>query len=160
MSVWVEIPCLTSCTSAVGVTLHVSVWVEICTDVNHLYVGKSRSTWACELKLRYRLSDHLTPGHAPRERVSWNEIWDTDTISSIGHAPRERVSWNKKHKDMIKVIAVTLHVSVWVEMSMTMKSGALYCVTLHVSVWVEIKQYLCCLSSLRSRSTWACELKC
>ena len=33
-----------------------------------------------------------------------------------GHAPRERVSWNENVVDMGKQILVTLHVSVWVEM--------------------------------------------
>ena len=34
-------------------------------------------------------------GHAPRERVSWNENVCTDFQICCGHAPRERVSWNK-----------------------------------------------------------------
>ena len=54
------------------------------------------------------------------------------------HAPRERVSWNDYEEYTDKLEEVTLHVSVWVEMSMV--SGKLFHVnvTLHVSVWVEI----------------------
>ena len=98
----------------------------------------SRSTWACELKLR---EIHLNPNfarHAPRERVSWNnkEIditylihchaprervsWnDSKTIAVCcfdGHAPRERVSWNSGLMGAVSPLHVTLHVSVWVEM--------------------------------------------
>ena len=41
---------LSECLNA-GVTLHVSVWVEIFRNVFHLAMIMSRSTWACELKL-------------------------------------------------------------------------------------------------------------
>ena len=77
----------------------------------------SRSTWACELKsvktiyVRYntKVTLHVSvwvemtdeepteeepTGHAPRERVSWNENVCTDFQICCGHAPRERVSWN------------------------------------------------------------------
>ena len=76
-------------------------------------------------------------GHAPRERVSWN-CYDTEKISNAtmsrstwacelkfpvwpllseysSHAPRERVSWNCKFAILSWYLAVTLHVSVWVE---------------------------------------------
>ena len=55
------------------------------------------------------------------------------------HAPRERVSWNPPRKIRLRLSEVTLHVSVWVEMLAT---------TFPFS------------STLKSRSTWACELKC
>ena len=55
---------------------------------------------------------------------------------------------------------VTLHVSVWVEISNIRAWPPARLVTLHVSVWVEIGRLS--HSALRlsgSRSTWACELK-
>ena len=82
--------------------------------------GSSRSTWACELKS----SKSHTPngfsavtlhvsvwveifwthffhpfqsGHAPRERVSWNALVQTQGYLKFCHAPRERVSWNKTY---------------------------------------------------------------
>ena len=78
----------------------------------------SRSTWACELKL-------LLPA-----------------VSNIAHshAPRERVSWNTPHKFRHTFASVTLHVSVWVEITWFCLYSLFALVTLHVSVWVEIKQ--------------------
>ena len=75
------------------------------------------------------------------------------------HAPRERVSWNIFYFKWCINLAVTLHVSVWVEIEIQARTCPYVLVTLHVSVWVEI-----CLSEVRitlslSRSTWACELK-
>ena len=115
VSVWVEIKPISEPIATPMVTLHVSVWVEI-----HMYVTifryfGSRSTWACELK-----SAKVSKG-----------------ITAAGHAPRERVSWNN------------LHFCEW----------HLHFVTLHVSVWVEIKLSLDYLKTIQSRSTWACELK-
>ena len=55
---------------------------------------------------------------------------------------------------------VTLHVSVWVEITVfhTFQRGI--GVTLHVSVWVEIELVSKVIEHFsRSRSTWACELK-
>ena len=77
------------------VTLHVSVWVEMQNGLQASRIKKSRSTWACELKLFLSMRfSWYSRCHAPRERVSWNfrryNIWQ-DTSS---HAPRERVSWN------------------------------------------------------------------
>ena len=98
----------------------------------------SRSTWACELKLTVPISGNVYgQSHAPRERVSWNpRVWRRYSSGS-GHAPRERVSWNN-------CILGDFCASV---------------VTLHVSVWVEIALYALGAGRLRSRSTWACELK-
>ena len=78
--------------------------------------NSSRSTWACELKFH-----HLDPCNSCRR-----------------HAPRERVSWNANFYNSIGVNAVTLHVSVWVEMWRTATLFKNLLVTLHVSVWVEI----------------------
>ena len=120
----------------------------------------SRSTWACELKL-------LLPA-----------------VSNIAHshAPRERVSWNTPHKFRHTFASVTLHVSVWVEITWFCLYSLFALVTLHVSVWVEMMilsvwakcsqghaprervswNKADCYSKCRprkSRSTWACELK-
>ena len=75
------------------VTLHVSVWVEIPFGVLNLHHKKSRSTWACELKCFSYFYLSALPGHAPRERVSWNAVVSVILINPF----------------------VTLHVSVWVE---------------------------------------------
>ena len=94
-----------------------SVWVEITVLEACEVFPKSRSTWACELKL-------------PIKTVL--------CIPSPSHAPRERVSWNSKELYRAQSDFVTLHVSVWVEMSSSRSVSRL----------------------ARSRSTWACELKC
>ena len=166
------------------VTLHVSVWVEI--QILHRVRQRdnaSRSTWACELK------------------CLWVEIRRT---WFPGHAPRERVSWNPFQTCQHSVECVTLHVSVWVEIWNERHRGTGRGVTLHVSVWVEILCVTCAVEFMshaprervswnrkiwsqsfkalchaprervswndhmeeladilsESRSTWACELKC
>ena len=142
--------------------------------------------------------------HAPRERVSWNEnvvdmgkqilesrsTWACELklfISSIHfllycHAPRERVSWNPCVCNYSLILQVTLHVSVWVEISSLTPAvwvfqrsrstwacelkckintcNIFHYVTLHVSVWVEIVNKPQPYLQILSRSTWACELKC
>ena len=142
-----------------NVTLHVSVWVEIYVLSEKSDWNKSRSTWACELKLMVDMSKGYVWCHAPRERVSWNShVWNSfkDSIchaprervswnlyieknhgNSVGHAPRERVSWNDVVYLAFKSVRVTLHVSVWVEINFRQRK---------MIVWA-------------SRSTWACELK-
>ena len=80
----------------------------------------------------------LQMGHAPRERVSWNTIlWELSAKIKC-HAPRERVSWNIQRRSLPFDISVTLHVSVWVE--------------------IELADQVA-ICDVRSRSTWACELK-
>ena len=122
------------------VTLHVSVWVEMKIFSIIQQKKASRSTWACELKFvtisrtnvwaghapRERVSwnndgeevkARFVKGHAPRERVSWNDTVGLKRGDNNGHAPRERVSWNAWYVMQIQEWQVTLHVSVWVEMN-------------------------------------------
>ena len=149
--------------------------------VRPLISTPSRSTWACELKWQRKSLQRKNLRHAPRERVSWNTHINNVFKIFRCHAPRERVSWNDTSITAGKTTFVTLHVSVWVEISVLWFSQWLYAVTLHVSVWVEIKvkkwkevNYNVTLHvsvwvemenstnkrRIRmSRSTWACELK-
>ena len=79
-----------------AVTLHVSVWVEIAVLIE---------------------IEPLLACHAPRERVSWNAELIHKIRKHFSHAPRERVSWNHYRNKCIHLTKVTLHVSVWVEMT-------------------------------------------
>ena len=97
------------------VTLHVSVWVEICAYFQSEISAWSRSTWACELKF---FCNYLA-------------------VPIVCHAPRERVSWNHQTIEPYNEPIVTLHVSVWVEMTNCPNRSR----------------------NSPSRSTWACELK-
>ena len=137
VSVWVEMKLFTVFTSAEMVTLHVSVWVEIWPLPQRLLIG----------------------GHAPRERVSWNYLYAPVNCKVLGHAPRERVSWNFQFDLCCQNIPVTLHVSVWVEISKVCLDHMEELVTLHVSVWVEMQNCYALPLVFPSRSTWACELK-
>ena len=123
----------------VSVTLHVSVWVEIMPETKGVTIMPSRSTWACELKSdlksphRGLISSRSTWAcelkckrlgacaacrrHAPRERVSWNSLYSRNYLIHNRHAPRERVSWNSFQKMVKSNVEVTLHVSVWVEIT-------------------------------------------
>ena len=159
VSVWVEMPFITSYKTGVYVTLHVSVWVEIFQIMYALLHRRSRSTWACELKLercwetetelqsrstwacelKYRLWGNVRMWAESRStwacelklaRQPYSHIW-------LSHAPRERVSWNAD----------------------CLQSSNEYVVTLHVSVWVEMLMIISIALSELSRSTWACELK-
>ena len=76
--------------------------------------------------------------HAPRERVSWNILEEKEKNSSAG----SRSTWACELKSAI--LFITILVSN---------------VTLHVSVWVEITFIFQMRVNLASRSTWACELK-
>ena len=127
------------------------------------------------------LATNLNARHAPRERVSWNLSCSWDPWYQRRHAPRERVSWNDRGRAYRGRTYVTLHVSVWVEIPISITFSRFSVVTLHVSVWVEIKvkkwkevNYNVTLHvsvwvemenstnkrRIRmSRSTWACELK-
>ena len=89
--------------------------------------------------------------------LKWKRCWYGQ--ADFGHAPRERVSWNFQFVLYCLSILVTLHVSVWVEIA-SLKD---------LSIWVKSRStWACelkwCISTfykfrLMSRSTWACELK-
>ena len=100
------------------VTLHVSVWVEMtmmlqCWKPLKRHAPRERVSWN---ELLFDTVQEAA-GHAPRERVSWNHMWPCCHRILIGHAPRERVSWNCKILNLLLTNVVTLHVSVWVEMT-------------------------------------------
>ena len=121
------------------VTLHVSVWVEIFLALSIPSSQKSRSTWACELKCFLVISTSCKT----TSRSTW--ACELKCIVLV---------------EIIPVFAVTLHVSVWVEIQCPLKlcdsiyrhaprervswnssiSSNIFAmsVTLHVSVWVEI----------------------
>ena len=120
------------------VTLHVSVWVEIFTSNFVESSSESRSTWACELKLFSVAASWVYDSHAPRERVSWNVVMAAATIQCNGHAPRERVSWNLRYLVATSILpchAPRERVS-WNKIPPSLRTQ--FAVTLHVSVWVEI----------------------
>ena len=119
----------------------------------------SRSTWACELKFFSVFHSLPLKSHAPRERVSWNEIANLSfKISSVTLHVSVWVEI-EEHNRTDLAHWVTLHVSVWVEIFMNKLSFLSGLVTLHVSVWVEMHNLKSYLKTLTSRSTWACELK-
>ena len=91
--------------------------------------------------------------------MSWNWKIQLHRQSQLCHAPRERVSWNMSNYGSYPEVLVTLHVSVWVEICFLPVIHSCTNVTLHVSVWVEICIWYWNVLILRSRSTWACELK-
>ena len=125
----------------------------------------SRSTWACELKSPWILYIVRSECHAPRERVSWNEVWAfSDNVIAtsrstwacelksncrktkcytFGHAPRERVSWNTAmfgSGNEPASHAPRERVS-WNHVYFS--CGIVAPVTLHVSVWVEMPMLSC-----------------
>ena len=168
-----------------------------------LFVGWSRSTWACELKFFTWHKRNFITSHAPRERVSWNLF--ACHKSHPFHVTLHVSVWVEIRGLSIRltICAVTLHVSVWVEITYKCRLNSAVFVTLHVSVWVEmhvhfhvcikwkchaprervswnalvqIREYLlfvtlhvsvwveilcvtCAVQQGGSRSTWACELK-
>ena len=118
-----------------------STWaceLKFTTPIVRKIVIKSRSTWACELKSAGSPFGRFQTRHAPRERVSWN-VCVYVCVQIFG--------------------VVTLHVSVWVEMYQVKGFAFWFLVTLHVSVWVEIVIFSFYQLLIKSRSTWACELK-
>ena len=143
------------------VTLHVSVWVEIFVSGKGFCFLVSRSTWACELKFInfYRICLVI------RSRSTWacelkyaiNTLFYSYSMVTLHVSVWVEILWNV----LLKCTnAVTLHVSVWVEITRSLWNVSLCRVTLHVSVWVEIWQWSYWELNRKSRSTWACELKC
>ena len=120
------------------VTLHVSVWVEIEEEMLRVSMGESRSTWACELKWFVR--GGMKPKDESRSTWACELKYSCYLRNSYRfcHAPRERVSWNIFYFKWCINLAVTLHVSVWVEIEIQARTCPYVLVTLHVSVWVEI----------------------
>ena len=121
---------------------------------------ESRSTWACELKYSCYLRNSYRFCHAPRERVSWNIFyfkWCINLAVTLHVSVWVEIEIQAR---TCPYVLVTLHVSVWVEILIMNGSAFSRCVTLHVSVWVEIKSLKSLTVTLKeSRSTWACELK-
>ena len=120
------------------VTLHVSVWVEI--SDNHGFCGhtRSRSTWACELKLWWRgiffalVSSRSTWACELKFLLNFYNSGFTASRSTWACELKYKCSSTQGNFE-----DVTLHVSVWVE------------------IWIAQNLYHC----FASRSTWACELK-
>ena len=122
---------------------------------------RSRSTWACELKLKVVLRKYLEIFVTLHVSV-WVEIfwYPRNSETGLSHAPRERVSWNSLvYVGHHKLVSSR---STWA-CELKLSSRTFFCrttaVTLHVSVWVEIQKFRDILISKGSRSTWACELK-
>ncbi len=166
------------------VTLHVSVWVEISLFAFYFFsFPRSRSTWACELKLNIlsALQGHcesrstwacelkLLPLAVVtsifESRSTWACELKFDKSDSFINDTKSRSTWACElkscgHLEYIGRLYVTLHVSVWVEITRSSSFTIELWVTLHVSVWVEIIYIVVWNFLLASRSTWACELKC
>ena len=100
--------------------------------------GESRSTWACELKYFCKTIWYWIK----MSRSTWACELKSRTLAAFWkryrHAPRERVSWNNISIKPLICVVVTLHVSVWVEICQLHFLILSDDVTLHVSVWVEI----------------------
>ena len=140
VSVWVEIFAPPPKFVPDIVTLHVSVWVEIYYNFVRVINIWSRSTWACELKcFNIKCKRSVVSGHAPRERVSWNE----NCLINIKPARVSRSTWacELKLKSSCLAHAVIQSRSTWAcELKCKIISTGVDFngVTLHVSVWVEI----------------------
>ena len=160
MSVWVEIDIVFTAVYAANRSR--STWAcELKYPALPVLLSfyQSRSTWACELKYFVFIPFNDIFRHAPRERVSWNFQIFRAQGTGERHAPRERVSWNPTTFAYMVQGLVTLHVSVWVEITLFHSFKCHQVVTLHVSVWVEIYCTAQTDGERSSRSTWACELK-
>ena len=160
VSVWVEMlingvrqipPC---------VTLHVSVWVEILKWGRRRRNYMSRSTWACELKYQR----DIIKLEVNESRSTWACELKFIIDIMINYNSTSRSTWAcelkcRSSSSSVSRPVVTLHVSVWVEISLRSTSRTRKKVTLHVSVWVEISLTVVGSQLRMSRSTWACELK-
>ena len=120
----------------------------------------SRSTWACELKYTSHRRRSLSLTVTLHVSV-WVEIRFSryQGIFQPRHAPRERVSWNDR-----ATRARFFPYSHAPRERVSWNILGVYIlwiifVTLHVSVWVEMFSSAVCGVVSTSRSTWACELK-
>ena len=122
----------------------------------------SRSTWACELKFNCSFVKPL----AKLSRSTWACELKCFLVISTSCKTTSRSTWACELKcivlvEIIPVFAVTLHVSVWVEIQCPLKlcdSIYRHAPRERVSWNLIIMKYLRILFA--SRSTWACELKC
>ena len=140
VSVWVEMCGVRYCKSGYFVTLHVSVWVEILVKLYFLrkaVVTLHVSVWVEMILVSLKINNHKA------SRSTW--------------------ACELKWKGETTFILITESRSTWAcELKSTNKRTYLtsWNVTLHVSLWVEmICLILVSLKINKSRSTWACELK-
>ena len=140
VSVWVEIFQTSVRTRSAMVTLHVSVWVEMKFSFISVPQKMSRSTWACELKLSndmlktrtINVTLHVSvwveiypwkwPENGSLSRSTWACELKWRLWGYIKYSKGSRSTWacELKFDDLIKTfcyLGVTLHVSVWVEIS-------------------------------------------
>ena len=123
-------------------------------------LGTSRSTWACELKWAFVYNGSEPYGHAPRERVSWNDkyvicgyripqsrsTWACElklpffTRSNVTRSSRSTWACELKSEEMQRAESVSSHAPrervSWNDSDDFIER--IEVVTLHVSVWVEI----------------------
>ena len=116
VSVWVEIMSLLKPIVNRSVTLHVSVWVEML--LNTQTAGVKLVTLHVSVWVEIVCDNAIVDNGRVTLHVSvWVEISSvgSSSVGSSRHAPRERVSWNELKKRIVYSFEVTLHVSVWVE---------------------------------------------
>ena len=160
VSVWVEICCLNRNTSTLCVTLHVSVWVEIPVVIAVSTPAVSRSTWACELKFNHL----LCRGNSNMSRSTWacelKLLLQRNFYGLHCHAPRERVSWNFMP---VPNFSISTSRSTWACELKWKFEKIVEDITCHAPrERVSWNQQMCqvVVFFVSSRSTWACELKC
>ena len=139
VSVWVEICLIAVSVWKRFVTLHVSVWVEIDLDNQGYLCNQSRSTWACELKFVIIVILLFNRSSRSTWACELKCFLHAMIVMLYRHAPRERVSWNCTCRRR------------------SVRRGG-HAPRERVS-W-NATRWLCCGLHPTSRSTWACELKC
>ena len=121
----------------------------------------SRSTWACELKFNCSFVKPL----AKLSRSTWACELKCFLVISTSCKTTSRSTWACELKcivlvEIIPVFAVTLHVSVWVEIQCPLKlCDSIYRHAPRERVSWNEKRVAEHNNFARSRSTWACELK-
>ena len=138
MSVWVEILLRVCLIAEQAVTLHVSVWVEMCR--NHVLAYKQYVT--LHVSVWVEILNSLVENMKSESRSTWAcELKWTNARQQRwrdSHAPRERVSWNPQRTQMAD--GRTSHAP-------RERVSWNRCLVIHF------------YNNLKSRSTWACELK-